>query len=176
MTASGRDWTRGFRSSPQDVSCCISTLSFGYKDWCVPRLLRQGYPRPSAQSLALEQLHKPLHEDPHACTEVPIGRVNDMDRVRLQRPVLQQMHLLGDRVDCVIRGGALNDPSLIARRLGSLKFVTCATPEYLAIHGTPSHPTDLETNHQRVRYFFAGTNRRLQLYVCGSCWMRRRGE
>jgi DNA-binding transcriptional LysR family regulator len=69
--------------------------------------------------------------------------------------------LLGDRVDCVIRGGALNDPSLIARRLGSLKFVTCATPGYLATHGTPSHPRDLETNHQMVRYFFAGTNRRL---------------
>ncbi len=71
--------------------------------------------------------------------------------------------LLGDRVDCVIRGGALNDPSLIARRLGSLKFVTCATPGYLATHFTPSHPTDLETNHQMVRYFFAGTNRRLPL-------------
>jgi DNA-binding transcriptional LysR family regulator len=69
--------------------------------------------------------------------------------------------LLGDRVDCVIRGGVLSDPSLIARRLGSLKFVTCATPGYLATHGTPSHPTDLETNHQMVRYFFAGTNRRL---------------
>ena len=69
--------------------------------------------------------------------------------------------LLGDRVDCVIRGGALNDPSLIARRLGSLKFVTCATPGYLATHGTPLHPRDLETNHQMVRYFFAGTNRRL---------------
>jgi LysR family transcriptional regulator for bpeEF and oprC len=69
--------------------------------------------------------------------------------------------LLGDRVDCVIRGGALNDLSLIARRLGSLTFVTCATPEYLAAHGTPSHPIDLEANHQMVRYFFAGTNRRL---------------
>lgn len=69
--------------------------------------------------------------------------------------------LLGDRVDCVIRGGTLTDPSLIARRLGSLKSVTCATPEYLATHGTPRHPTDLETNHQMVRYFFAGTNRRL---------------
>ncbi|WP_346831518.1 LysR family transcriptional regulator [Pseudomonas abietaniphila] len=69
--------------------------------------------------------------------------------------------LLGDRVDCVIRGGTLNDPSLIARRLGSLKFVTCATPEYLGTHGVPSHPKDLETNHQMVRYFFAGTNRRL---------------
>lgn len=43
--------------------------------------------------------------------------------------------LLGDRVDCVIRGGALNDLSLIARRLGSLTFVTCATPEYLAVAG-----------------------------------------
>lgn len=69
--------------------------------------------------------------------------------------------LLGDRVDCVIRGGTLTDPSLIARRLGSLKSVTCATPEYLATHGTPQHPTDLETNHLMVRYFFAGTNRRL---------------
>ncbi|SEI43830.1 LysR family transcriptional regulator [Pseudomonas sp. NFR16] len=69
--------------------------------------------------------------------------------------------LLGDRVDCVIRGGTLSDPSLIARRLGSLKFVTCATPAYLARHDTPLHPTDLETNHQMVRYFFAGTQRRL---------------
>ncbi|WP_070887989.1 LysR family transcriptional regulator [Pseudomonas argentinensis] len=69
--------------------------------------------------------------------------------------------LLGDRVDCVIRGGTLSDPSLIARRLGSLKFVTCATPEYLAAHGTPLHPSDLEKDHQMVRYFFAGTNRRL---------------
>lgn len=69
--------------------------------------------------------------------------------------------LLGDRVDCVIRGGTLSDPSLIARRLGSLTSVTCATPGYLATHGTPSHPKDLETNHQMVRYFFAGTSRRL---------------
>ncbi|MEX3776535.1 LysR substrate-binding domain-containing protein [Pseudomonas sp. MYb118] len=69
--------------------------------------------------------------------------------------------LLGDRVDCVIRGGALNDPSLIARRLGSLRFVTCATPAYLAAHGTPLHPGDLEKNHQMVRYFFAGSQKRL---------------
>jgi LysR family transcriptional regulator for bpeEF and oprC len=69
--------------------------------------------------------------------------------------------LLGDRVDCVIRGGTLNDPSLIARRLGSLPFVTCATPDYLARHGTPLHPSDLEKGHQMVRYFFAGTHRRL---------------
>lgn len=68
--------------------------------------------------------------------------------------------LLGDRVDCVIRGGSLTDPSLIARRLGSLQFVTCAAPSYLAAHGTPQHPSDLLNNHLMVRYFFAGTNRR----------------
>lgn len=68
--------------------------------------------------------------------------------------------LLGDRVDCVIRGGTLNDPSLIARRLGSLEFVTCATPGYLAAYGTPRHPRDLEQGHQMVRYFFAGTHQR----------------
>ncbi len=68
--------------------------------------------------------------------------------------------LLGDRVDCVIRGGSLTDPSLIARRLGSLQFVTCAAPAYLAVHGTPQHPNDLLNGHQMVRYFFAGTNRR----------------
>lgn len=68
--------------------------------------------------------------------------------------------LLGDRVDCVIRGGNLTDPSLIARRLGSLQFVTCAAPSYLAVHGTPQHPNDLLSGHQMVRYFFAGTNRR----------------
>ncbi|MFB4392858.1 MULTISPECIES: LysR substrate-binding domain-containing protein [unclassified Pseudomonas] len=69
--------------------------------------------------------------------------------------------LLGERVDCVIRGGTLSDPSLIARRLGSLEFVTCATPGYLAAHGTPLHPGDLAGDHQMVRYFLAGTNRRL---------------
>ncbi|MGY8820265.1 MAG: LysR substrate-binding domain-containing protein [Pseudomonadales bacterium] len=69
--------------------------------------------------------------------------------------------LLGDRIDCVIRGGVLSDPSLIARRLGSLEFVTCAAPQYLTTHGTPLHPNDLEKEHQLVRYFFAGTNKRL---------------
>ena len=76
--------------------------------------------------------------------------------------------LLGDRVDCVIRGGTLTDPSLIARRLGSLASVTCAAPGYLAAHGTPKHPKDLENGHRMVRYFFAGTNRRMPVeYVRG---------
>jgi LysR family transcriptional regulator, regulator for bpeEF and oprC len=40
--------------------------------------------------------------------------------------------LLGDNVDCVIRGGELSDQSLVARRIGNLDFITVASPDYLA--------------------------------------------
>ena len=72
----------------------------------------------------------------------------------------RMVDLLGDRVDCVIRGGTLNDPSLIARRLGSLPFVTCAAQDYLAAQGSPQHPSELEKDQQMVRYFYASTHRR----------------
>jgi LysR family transcriptional regulator for bpeEF and oprC len=71
--------------------------------------------------------------------------------------------LIGDGVDCVIRGGALSDTSLIARRLCDLDFVTCATPDYLAAHGAPAHPAELETSHSLVSYFFPQTGRSLPL-------------
>ena len=67
--------------------------------------------------------------------------------------------LIGENVDCVIRGGELVDQSLIARRVGDMNFITCAAPAYLARHGAPSHPTALETEHCAVGYFSAGTGR-----------------
>ncbi|CAM5182016.1 LysR family transcriptional regulator [Alishewanella longhuensis] len=36
--------------------------------------------------------------------------------------------LLTDNIDCVIRGGELNDTSLIAERIAELTFVACAAP------------------------------------------------
>ncbi|MGF6098570.1 LysR substrate-binding domain-containing protein [Pseudomonas sp. 18175] len=67
--------------------------------------------------------------------------------------------LASESIDCVIRGGHLPDSTLIARGLGSLEFVTCATPAYLAAHGTPDHPSELEQGHTLVRYFFPGTGK-----------------
>lgn len=67
--------------------------------------------------------------------------------------------LASESIDCVIRGGTLQDSSLIARRLGSLPFVTCATPAYLAAHETLSHPSQLEAAHTLIRYFFPGSGR-----------------
>jgi DNA-binding transcriptional LysR family regulator len=61
--------------------------------------------------------------------------------------------LIGENVDCVVRGGELKDQSLIARRIGEWRFITCAAPSYLDRHGEPSHPRDIETDHFVVSYF-----------------------
>jgi DNA-binding transcriptional LysR family regulator len=67
--------------------------------------------------------------------------------------------LVGDNVDCVLRAGTLADPSLIARRIAEMRFVTCASPAYLARHGVPTHPSDLERDHFAVSYFKATSGR-----------------
>lgn len=51
--------------------------------------------------------------------------------------------LIGDGVDCVIRGGVLADTSLVARRIAEFDWVTCASPTYLNARGVPRHPSEL---------------------------------
>ena len=49
-----------------------------------------------------------------------------------------------DRVDVALRIGNLPDSSLIAIRLGSVRRVACASPDYLGAHApTPLRPADL---------------------------------
>ncbi|MBP0588588.1 LysR family transcriptional regulator [Paraburkholderia sp. LEh10] len=54
-------------------------------------------------------------------------------------------------IDCMIRAGALEDSSMVARRIGMLKRVTCASPEYLKRHGEPRDIDDL-ASHQAVNF------------------------
>jgi LysR family transcriptional regulator, regulator for bpeEF and oprC len=65
--------------------------------------------------------------------------------------------LIGENVDCVVRGGQLRDQSLIARRIAELPFITCAAPSYLARFGEPRHPTELDSEHYVVSYFHPRT-------------------
>lgn len=58
--------------------------------------------------------------------------------------------LVGDNVDCVLRGGQLADSSLIARRVGDLRMGIYAAPAYLARNGRPSHPSQLEDAQHRI--------------------------
>ncbi|MCP3166759.1 LysR family transcriptional regulator [Myxococcus qinghaiensis] len=75
----------------------------------------------------------------------------------------RSVDLVGDGVDCSIRGGVLPDQSLVARRIGELEFLACATPAYLKRKGTPAHPTDLQEGHDIVSYFSTRTGRLIPL-------------
>ena len=71
----------------------------------------------------------------------------------------RQVNIVGEGVDCVIRGGQLGDPLLVARQLMSLDYGTYASPQYLRRHGTPVHPDDLRKGHVLACYFPPGTER-----------------
>lgn len=71
--------------------------------------------------------------------------------------------LIGDNVDCVIRGGELSDQSLVARRIGNLEFITVAAPDYLERKGTPMHPLEIEEKHASVIYFSPQSGRHYPL-------------
>ena len=60
--------------------------------------------------------------------------------------------LLAENLDCAVRAGEIVDQNLIARRIGEMQLITCATPEYLARAGTPRHPRELEEAHHIVAY------------------------
>ena len=63
----------------------------------------------------------------------------------------RRVDVLREGFDCVLRVGALHDSTLVARRLGVLRQINCASPDYLARHGQPETLADL-ADHQLVHY------------------------
>lgn len=51
--------------------------------------------------------------------------------------------LVAEGVDCAIRAGKVSEQMMVARRIGEFGFTTCATPEFLKVHGAPATPDDL---------------------------------
>jgi DNA-binding transcriptional LysR family regulator len=51
--------------------------------------------------------------------------------------------LVEDNIDVALRVGPLADPGFAARKISGLTQIVCASPAYLAKHGTPLHPHDL---------------------------------
>ena len=56
----------------------------------------------------------------------------------------QQLDLVAEGYDLAVRLGKLDDSSLMARRLASRILYVCASPAYLAVHGTPHSLSELE--------------------------------
>lgn len=55
----------------------------------------------------------------------------------------RMVDVVAEGFDVTIRVGELPDSALIARRLLTQRWVLCASPDYLAIHGTPRRPQEL---------------------------------
>lgn len=66
--------------------------------------------------------------------------------------------LTQEGIDCALRVGDLQDSSLVGRQIGSMQFVTCAAPAYLALHGTP-RSIDALRDHQGIVHFSGRTGR-----------------
>ena len=55
----------------------------------------------------------------------------------------RNIDLLEEQVDLALRVGVLPDSGLVAIQVGQVGHVVCASPAYLAVHGTPRRPADL---------------------------------
>ena len=85
-----------------------------------------------------------MDENPHVTLDIVLA-----DRV---------VDLVEEGYDLVIRIARLTDSSLVSRQLARTRIVLCASPYYLARHGTPTHPSEL-TKHEVISYsYWSGGN------------------
>lgn len=54
--------------------------------------------------------------------------------------------IVEEGIDLAVRFGALQDSTLVARKLCDMRLVVVASPHYLNQHGEPQHPKALETH------------------------------
>ena len=99
--------------------------------------LRVDMPQGFARNLCIPHLPNFLEKYPHIEIEL-----SSTDR---------KVDLVRDGFDCVLRVGALSDSGLIARRLGELEIVNCASPSYIKKYGRPKNLEDL-SRHALIHY------------------------
>ena len=79
-------------------------------------------------------------------------------------------NLLQDDLDIAIRFGAPREETLIARRLADSRRVLCASPAYLAQHGVPRTPADLNGHRFIVLVTAAGPLNTFYFSQDGQAW------
>ncbi len=93
------------------------------------------------------------------------------------------MTLHGGHTDLIEEGfdigiwlGQLTDTSLVARKLASSQLVVCASPDYLAQHGAPETPEDLEQHSCLVNWAIAPRDKWLFKGILGQMEIRVSGR
>jgi DNA-binding transcriptional LysR family regulator len=70
----------------------------------------------------------------------------------------RKVDIVEEGFDIALRIGRLKSSSLVARRIAPVRLVLCASPGYLATHGTPQRPQDL-AGHRFLRYSYMEESR-----------------
>lgn len=100
-------------------------------------ILRVDMPSSFAHDLVIAKLSEFLNKHPNLQIEL-----SSADR---------RVDVVSEGFDCVIRIGKLQDSTLIARSLGKLKMVNCASPSYIKRYGMPGSLKEL-SDHRLVHY------------------------
>ncbi len=109
-------------------------------------------------------LHDPSSISGRLRVDMPVSLAKDLVMPKLpaflqQYPGIELELSSSDRLvdvvregfDCVVRVGQLKDSGLVARSLGKLTQINCASPDYLARFGYPENLDDL-ASHAVVHY------------------------
>ncbi|ACG71830.1 transcriptional regulator, LysR family [Anaeromyxobacter sp. K] len=99
--------------------------------------VRVDMPQSLARSLFIPRL--PALLDAHPNLEVQLSTTD------------RRVDVIREGFDCVLRIGKLDASGLVARRLGEMPLMNCASPGYLRRHGTPRSLEDLD-RHLVVHY------------------------
>ncbi|MEG2876802.1 MAG: LysR family transcriptional regulator [Comamonas sp.] len=149
VTADGAAYYERVRRVLADVDDAETSLSGGAQS---PRgRLRVDVPSPLARLILVPAL--PDFHARHPEIQLDLG-VSD-----------RMVDIIGENVDCVLRGGALTDQSLIQRHVADLPLGVYAAPRYLALAGVPAHPRELEGTHQRIVGFHWARHGRAASYA-----------
>jgi DNA-binding transcriptional LysR family regulator len=71
----------------------------------------------------------------------------------------RNINLVEEGFDMAVRIGELKDSTLVARRLGTARIVTCASRTYLEKHGQPASPDEL---HEHIGLQYSNINYKQQ--------------
>ena len=127
----------------EDAERSLSTASTAVRGY-----LRVDVPSPLACLVLIPALPEFLARYPEIQLDLGVS-----DRV---------VDMVGDNVDCVVRGGTLSNPSLIGRHVGDLALRVYAASSYLQRLGTPAHPCVLAgADHCTVGFRWARTGKPL---------------
>jgi DNA-binding transcriptional LysR family regulator len=90
--------------------------------------------------------------------------MNEFARIRVELLLLDRtVNLVDEGIDVAIRIGHLDDSSLVARQVGLIRQVVCASPALISRTGVPERPEDLiNTNCIRVTGLAPGPAWRFQ--------------